>query len=101
MYEKYSQVSKEDLELRNIIKEKSKYQGLRLFDNLERNSTAKTPVSMVEYKEDFEGIISSYIDRLPFSERMYHQWVEEWDQYKSYIRVHPKITPETTKTALV
>lgn len=79
-----------------------KYQGLRLFNNqqliskpsLTQNSTTNGSLiqstmkaELVSYKESFEGIISSFQDRLPYSEAMVHQWINEWNRYKDYLRV--------------
>lgn len=90
LYLKYSEVPPYFLSLRSRIKERHKSQWLRLFPGMElyQNNTMKAPAPRLKnYAKNFEGIIMSHQDRIPFSESMYNMWIQEWNRYKDYLKV--------------
>jgi hypothetical protein len=111
LYAKYSQVSPEFLKLRETIVHKKKEDSsyLRLHENirkkpefLENNGTqslaqsqctsdlvlddAQSSIDVLHYPKSFAGIIDSYIDRIPFDERLAAQMIAEWNKYKDYTK---------------
>jgi len=79
-YAKYSKVDDKYLHVQEMLNSKPKHSGLRLFQNLAKNSTTikkfdndpnlKKP-SIITYQNNFAGVIKSYIDRIPFSNSLY------------------------------
>ena len=44
---------------------------------------------MLLYSEDINGVIMSWADRYPFTHQLYQEVIQEWDQYKNYLKVDP------------
>ena len=85
-----------------MMNSKTKHSGLRLFQNLAKNSTtskkfdddpsAKKP-ALITYQNNFGGVIKSYIDRIPFSSALYKEMIGEWNKTKAFVRVHSAAAP--------
>ena len=101
-YDKYSEVPQKFFQYKAMMQKKPHYQGLRLFANMAKNGTDKSALGqfdshqetintgLVEYNENFKGIISSYEDRIPYSANMAKTMIKEWNKYKSYLKVSQK-----------
>ena len=106
-YAKYSKVDDKYLHVQEMLNSKPKHSGLRLFQNLAKNSTTikkfdndpnlKKP-SMITYQNNFAGVIKSYIDRIPFSNSLYQEMIGEWNKTKSFVRVPESALSQSTIT---
>ena len=58
-----------------------------LNNNLFKKDGNMLAIKVIEYPETFEGVISSYADRYPFTPELYWQVKNEWDKHKDSLRV--------------
>merc|ERR1719379_1469870 len=50
------------------------------------DQNATEPVK-VGYEKSYSGQINSYIDRFPWSQKMTHEIITEWEKYKDFLKV--------------
>ena len=68
-------------------------------DQVFDSDSSAVSTSIVEYPESFQGIIYSYVDRVPYSENMVKTMIAEWNKYKNYLKVEPVAVAKTLAQA--
>lgn len=53
---------------------------------LDEKAGASAP-HLSRYDKSYSGIINSYIDRFPWSQKATHEIIEEWSKYKDFLKV--------------
>ena len=84
-YDKYSEVKDIFLDIRDIVIEKKKPRRVELNNNIVRYN--EKTIEPLHYPETFEGIIHSYIDRFPPTEKLVQTILDQWMPTKDFLRI--------------